>query len=57
MTTKETKIEKINKAVGPCLICGETKHWLNDIPLTAFCWGTEEKPHEEWRKVMPKELK
>ena len=52
MTTE--KLEKIYKAVGACPICGRTKLWLNDIPLKAFCWGTEENEHPVWTKKVPK---
>lgn len=40
-------------AAGPCPHCGRIDNWLNDIPLRAFCWGTEERPHAEWRKTVP----
>lgn len=41
------------KAAGPCPVCGETDLWLNGVPLKAFCWGTEEKEHPQWSKVVP----
>lgn len=45
--------DQMYKAVGPCPLCGNKKPWLNDIPLTAFCWGSEDKPHIEVRRVVP----
>ncbi len=50
---KTPKEKEIDKAVGACPNCGATKHWYNDVPLKAFCWGTEENPHKEWSKVVP----
>ena len=47
------KLDKYQKAVGRCPICGKYPTWFNDIPLTAYCWGTEEDEHEEWNKVIP----
>lgn len=45
-------------AVGPCPKCGKKeKFWYNDIPLRAFCWGTEDKPHKEWSKRVPEKVK
>ena len=44
---------KYSLAVGPCPICNSINHWLNNIPLTAYCWGTEDNPHTEWSKVVP----
>tara|TARA_Y100000385_G_C13106048_1_gene647910 strand:- start:2845 stop:3048 length:204 start_codon:yes stop_codon:yes gene_type:complete len=41
------------KHIGPCPVCGATDLWFNDIPLKAFCWGTEENPHPEARKTVP----
>ena len=44
-----------DKAVGPCPYCGKKEgHWYNDVPLRVFCWGTPEKPHREWHKIVPK---
>ncbi len=45
--------ESVYKAVGSCPICGKDKPWLNDIPLTAFCWGEEGKEHGEVRRIVP----
>lgn len=44
----------LNSIMPPCPKCGSTKHWYNDVPLKAFCYGTEEKPHKEWSKIVPK---
>lgn len=43
----------MDEAVGPCPHCGSTEHWYNDVPLKAFCWGTEKKRHRQWSKVVP----
>jgi len=49
------EILAIKKSVGPCPYCGKLEDlWLNDVPLRAFCWGTEDKPHREWHKLVPK---
>jgi hypothetical protein len=40
-------------AVGPCPYCGQLDNWLNDVPLRAFCWGTENSPHRQWQKLVP----
>lgn len=41
------------KSVGSCPVCGRTPTWFNDLPLKAFCWGTDEAPHPEARKIVP----
>lgn len=51
--SKTISRKSMHKAVGPCPICGKANPWLNDIPLTAFCWGTDDKPHVELRRVVP----
>jgi len=52
---KKISVMAMKKAVGPCPRCGAIKTlWLNDVPLRAFCWGTEEKPHKEWHKIIPR---
>lgn len=53
---KKPTTEEFDKAVGPCPYCGKTKHWYNDVPLRAFCWGSEENPHREWKKLVPAKL-
>jgi len=35
----------------PCPICGVEVGWANDTPLRWFCWGTNEKPHEEMSRI------
>lgn len=45
-----------DKAVGPCPYCGKKDHWYNDLPLKAYCWGPERKPHREWHKLVPGKL-
>lgn len=62
MPKKSVKANKdfltdFDKAVGPCPYCGKKgHHWYNDVPLRAFCWGTEKKPHREWHKIVPRPL-
>lgn len=46
-------LDKIRGAVGPCPVCGRTDVWLNDVPLKAFCWGTEAMPHPEASRTVP----
>jgi hypothetical protein len=41
------------KAVGKCPICGKHPDWFNDVPLRAFCWGTDKHPHEEMTRIVP----
>lgn len=41
-------------AVGACPYCGRLDTWLNNVPLTAYCGGSEEHPHKEWEKVVPR---
>jgi len=42
------------KSVGKCPYCNQYPFWFNNIPLTAYCYGTKEKPHKEWKKIVPK---
>lgn len=44
---------KFHLAVGACPRCGRLDNWLNNVPLTAYCNGSEEQPHREWKKVVP----
>jgi len=48
-------MKKYDDAVGPCPVCGKKKHWYNDVPLKAFCWGKkgEEDTHGEASCVVP----
>ena len=43
----------VDKAVGACPECGSMRHWYNNVPLTAYCWGTSDNPHEEWSERVP----
>jgi hypothetical protein len=43
----------IDRAVGSCPECGDTRHWYNNSPLTAYCWGNEHRLHKEWSKEVP----
>lgn len=40
------------KAVGKCPACKKFPKWFNDVPLKAFCWGTEKKEHDECSRVV-----
>ena len=48
---KSTDVKTLNTTVGPCPTCGRTEHWFNDIPLRAFCWGTEDAEHPEMSRL------
>jgi hypothetical protein len=39
-------------ALGPCPICGNPKWWFNDVPLAGFCWGPEDHPHRQIKRVL-----
>jgi hypothetical protein len=41
------------KAVGKCPKCKKLPKWFNDVPLRAFCWGTEKKEHDECSRIVP----
>ena len=41
------------KAVGRCPKCGRYPTWFNDIPLTAYCYGPENRPHPVMERVVP----
>jgi hypothetical protein len=57
MSEKRSKhLRAFDKATGPCPYCKKKEHWYNGVPLRAFCWGTEKKPHREWRKLIPGKL-
>lgn len=38
--------------VGQCPKCNKHPDWFNDVPLRAFCWGTEKNPHVEMTRVV-----
>lgn len=47
-------MKKLDTAVGACPFCKKkTKFFYNDMPLKAFCWGPEQKPHKQWSKIVP----
>jgi hypothetical protein len=50
---KRDEVLEAQWAAGPCPHCGRVDHWLNDVPLSAFCNGTEAKPHREWQRRVP----
>ena len=50
----KTFTERIQRVVPPCPKCGKKVDWANDIPLRAFCWGTEEMPHAEMTALIPR---
>ena len=41
------------EAVGLCPQCQKLPEWFNDVPLRAFCWGTDAKPHDEMSAIVP----
>jgi hypothetical protein len=47
------KYTRFQRAVGVCPKCGRYPTWFNDVPLRAFCWGTDKKPHIEMSRVVP----
>jgi hypothetical protein len=47
------KIQNWQEATGPCPLCGQLPTWWNDIPLRAYCDGTEEVPHVAMTVVVP----
>lgn len=54
-------MKKYDDAVGPCPVCGRKKHWYNDVPLKAFCWGANgsdeaDSDHGEASCVVPDPL-
>lgn len=53
MKEKEKNTKRM-KSVGKCPICGKQIDWFNDIPLYGFCWGTKDKPHKEFKILVPK---
>lgn len=50
---KLTFPNKYHLTVGSCPYCGRLDTWLNNVPLTAYCGGSEEEPHDEWERVIP----
>lgn len=47
-------VQKLRDAVGDCPICQTKQYlWLNDVPLRAFCWGSEERLHQEASWLVP----
>lgn len=46
-------LKQMQDLVGVCPKCRREITWFNNIPLTAYCWGTEAEPHKEWRKIVP----
>lgn len=40
----------MEKPVMHCPKCGKKITWFNDMPLSGFCWGTNEEEHEEYRQ-------
>lgn len=52
-TSRLKAVKTLDEVVGPCPICKRKEHWYNDVPLRAFCWGTDKKEHSEWSKLVP----
>jgi hypothetical protein len=50
-------------AVGKCEVCGRYPTWFNNVPLRAYCWGSQDyqsgkkvdksMTHSEWSKKVP----
>ena len=38
--------KKHRRFIEKCPHCGK-EVWFNNVPLTAYCWGTEENEHPE----------
>ena len=53
MTTTDSRIERVQLAVGNCPVCGKLPDWFNNVPLTAYCWGQVGVEHQEARRVVP----
>jgi hypothetical protein len=53
LRTKPEDLLPAQIAAGPCPHCGRMDTWLNDIPMKAFCRGTDKQPHKTWEKVVP----
>lgn len=47
-----TRQETARHNVGPCPRCGIYPNWFNDVPLRAFCWGTDAKPHLQLSRLV-----
>ena len=47
------KLTKYQKAVGRCPKCKQYPTWFNDVPLRAFCYGPDEKPHSGMTIIVP----
>ena len=48
-----SKLKQLRALVGVCPHCKREIQWFNNIPLTAYCCGTEQAPHKEWRCIVP----
>ena len=46
------KTDPCRSNVGPCPRCGKVPTWFNDVPLRAYCWGTEQDPHLELSRLV-----
>ena len=46
-------LTKFQKAVGKCPRCAKIPTWFNNVPLLAYCYGTEEKEHPEMSCIVP----
>jgi hypothetical protein len=46
-------MKEIHDAVGTCPMCGK-QAFLNHVPLTAYCFGTEDNPHRGISRLVPK---
>lgn len=53
MILNPSKPTTMQLSVGTCPVCGAIPDWFNNVPLMAYCYGTEEKPHNEARRIVP----
>jgi hypothetical protein len=40
-------------SVGLCPVCGLMPTWFNNVPLTAYCWGSDSNPHPGMERIVP----
>ena len=52
MFTPSAHTKLAQESVGNCPICGELPDWFNNIPLMAYCYGSDEKPHAEATRII-----
>jgi hypothetical protein len=52
MLTPSEHTKMAQESVGPCPICGVLPHWFNNIPLMAYCYGSEGNEHPEATRII-----